>query len=182
MQYKMARSNDDSHAPSSTSCHSSFPTSTSSPSLHADEDFFPRPPSSEDELQPRPSSSVDDDNGVPRLLAPFRTGHEEGGYSVPCDGHAPCSNGHALHGPGKQCLVWACKTCKKKTVRVDRRFAATLRERKRLRKVNHLLYTQIITHFRREKFYGSCDRCSCRKIFANFVYKKLSALNSPEKM
>ena len=36
-----------------------------------------------------------------------------------------------------QCLIWACKTCKRKTVRVDRRHAATLRERKRLRKVNH---------------------------------------------
>ena len=34
-----------------------------------------------------------------------------------------------------QCLVWACKACKRKTVRVDRRHAATLRERKRLRKV-----------------------------------------------
>jgi len=35
-----------------------------------------------------------------------------------------------------QCLIWACKACKRKTVRVDRRHAATLRERKRLRKVN----------------------------------------------
>ena len=34
-----------------------------------------------------------------------------------------------------QCLIWACKACKRKTVRVDRRHAATLRERKRLRKV-----------------------------------------------
>lgn len=34
------------------------------------------------------------------------------------------------------CLVWACKACKKKTVTVDRRKAATLRERRRLRKVN----------------------------------------------
>ena len=36
----------------------------------------------------------------------------------------------------RQCLVWACKTCKRRSVRVDRRFAATMRERKRLRKVN----------------------------------------------
>lgn len=34
------------------------------------------------------------------------------------------------------CLLWACKACKKKTVTVDRRKAATLRERRRLRKVN----------------------------------------------
>lgn len=33
------------------------------------------------------------------------------------------------------CLTWACKACKKKSVTVDRRRAATLRERRRLRKV-----------------------------------------------
>ncbi|GLV36970.1 nautilus [Carabus blaptoides fortunei] len=38
-------------------------------------------------------------------------------------------------GPRK-CLAWACKACKKKTVTIDRRKAATLRERRRLRKVN----------------------------------------------
>ncbi|EFA05645.1 transcription factor SUM-1 [Tribolium castaneum] len=38
-------------------------------------------------------------------------------------------------GPRK-CLAWACKACKKKTVAIDRRKAATLRERRRLRKVN----------------------------------------------
>ena len=37
-----------------------------------------------------------------------------------------------------QCLIWACKACKRKTVRVDRRHAATLRERKRLRKVTKI--------------------------------------------
>lgn len=40
-------------------------------------------------------------------------------------------------GPRK-CLAWACKACKKKTVTIDRRKAATLRERRRLRKVNKL--------------------------------------------
>ena len=39
------------------------------------------------------------------------------------------------HGP-RRCLLWACKACKKKTVTVDRRKAATLRERRRLRKVS----------------------------------------------
>lgn len=34
-----------------------------------------------------------------------------------------------------KCLTWACKACKKKNVTVDRRKAATLRERRRLRKV-----------------------------------------------
>ncbi|XP_049626632.1 myogenin [Suncus etruscus] len=39
------------------------------------------------------------------------------------------------HCPG-QCLPWACKACKRKSVSVDRRRAATLREKRRLKKVN----------------------------------------------
>ncbi|NWU86812.1 MYOG protein, partial [Onychorhynchus coronatus] len=39
------------------------------------------------------------------------------------------------HCPG-QCLPWACKVCKRKTVSMDRRRAATLREKRRLKKVN----------------------------------------------
>ena len=41
------------------------------------------------------------------------------------------------HGP-RTCLLWACKACKKKTITVDRRKAATLRERRRLRKVHFI--------------------------------------------
>nr|AJV21316.1 MyoD [Terebratalia transversa] len=40
------------------------------------------------------------------------------------------------HGPNRRCLLWACKACKRKTVTIDRRKAATMRERRRLRKVN----------------------------------------------
>ncbi|XP_054844854.1 myogenic factor 6 [Eublepharis macularius] len=39
------------------------------------------------------------------------------------------------HCPG-QCLIWACKTCKRKAAPTDRRKAATLRERRRLKKIN----------------------------------------------
>ncbi|XP_054472908.1 myogenin [Anoplopoma fimbria] len=39
------------------------------------------------------------------------------------------------HCPG-QCLPWACKLCKRKTVTMDRRRAATMREKRRLKKVN----------------------------------------------
>uniref|UniRef100_A0A8D0FT62 Myogenic factor 6 n=1 Tax=Strix occidentalis caurina TaxID=311401 RepID=A0A8D0FT62_STROC len=39
------------------------------------------------------------------------------------------------HCPG-QCLIWACKTCKRKSAPTDRRKAATLRERRRLKKIN----------------------------------------------
>ncbi|KAL4659550.1 myogenic factor 6 [Arapaima gigas] len=35
-----------------------------------------------------------------------------------------------------QCLIWACKTCKRKSPPTDRRKAATLRERRRLKKIN----------------------------------------------
>ncbi|CAO1436681.1 unnamed protein product [Diamesa hyperborea] len=41
-----------------------------------------------------------------------------------------------MAGKTRPCLTWACKACKKKSVAVDRRKAATLRERRRLRKVN----------------------------------------------
>ncbi|XP_019749256.1 myogenic factor 5 [Hippocampus comes] len=40
------------------------------------------------------------------------------------------------HQPG-HCLQWACKACKRKSSFVDRRRAATMRERRRLKKVNH---------------------------------------------
>lgn len=40
------------------------------------------------------------------------------------------------HQPG-HCLPWACKACKRKSNFVDRRRAATMRERRRLKKVNH---------------------------------------------
>ncbi|XP_062863500.1 myogenic factor 6 [Trichomycterus rosablanca] len=35
-----------------------------------------------------------------------------------------------------QCLIWACKVCKRKSRPTDRRKAATLRERRRLKKIN----------------------------------------------
>ncbi|XP_070686618.1 myoblast determination protein 1 homolog isoform X2 [Pempheris klunzingeri] len=43
------------------------------------------------------------------------------------------------HGGG--CLLWACKACKRKTTSADRRKAATLRERRRLGKVNDAFET-----------------------------------------
>ncbi|XP_012696812.1 myogenic factor 5 [Clupea harengus] len=44
-------------------------------------------------------------------------------------GGGPHQSGH--------CLQWACKACKRKNSTVDRRRAATMRERRRLKKVNH---------------------------------------------
>ena len=50
--------------------------------------------------------------------------------------HIPHVLAPGFHGPTRRCLLWACKACKRKTVTVDRRKAATMRERRRLRKVN----------------------------------------------
>ncbi|XP_076845846.1 myogenic factor 5 [Brachyhypopomus gauderio] len=50
------------------------------------------------------------------------------------DEHVRAPDG--LHQPG-HCLQWACKACKRKASTVDRRRAATMRERRRLKKVNH---------------------------------------------
>ncbi|XP_078583298.1 myogenic factor 5-like [Branchiostoma floridae x Branchiostoma japonicum] len=57
-----------------------------------------------------------------------------GGYGESA-GHVPAPAA-AAHGPGR-CLMWACKTCRsRKASRHDRRKAATMRERRRLVKVN----------------------------------------------
>ncbi|KAM9861033.1 myoblast determination protein 1 homolog 2-like [Aulostomus maculatus] len=45
-----------------------------------------------------------------------------------------------LHQAG-HCLLWACKACKRKTTHADRRKAATMRERRRLSKVNDAFET-----------------------------------------
>ena len=50
-------------------------------------------------------------------------------------------NGCTANLNGKKCLAWACKVCKKKTTTPDRRKQATLRERRRLRKVNEAFET-----------------------------------------
>nr|QOK99932.1 myogenic factor MYOD1 [Sparus aurata] len=50
----------------------------------------------------------------------------------------PRPSGH--HQAGR-CLLWACKACKRKTTNADRRKAATLRERRRLSKVNDAFET-----------------------------------------
>ncbi|KAK2715595.1 myogenic-determination protein-like [Artemia franciscana] len=51
-------------------------------------------------------------------------------------GHILLPNSSEGNHGRRQCLLWACKACKRKTITVDRRKAATMRERRRLRKVN----------------------------------------------
>ena len=40
----------------------------------------------------------------------------------------------------RKCLLWACKACKRKSISIDRRKAATMRERRRLRRVCLMSY------------------------------------------
>nr|WOE90270.1 myogenic factor 6-like protein [Scolopendra mutilans] len=79
-------------------------------------------------------------NGGCLLARPFHDIHvddeeddasdEDSGEGGGGGGHVP----HVLSPP--RCLLWACKACKRKSGTLDRRKAATLRERRRLRKVN----------------------------------------------
>ncbi|XP_023697965.1 myoblast determination protein 1 homolog [Paramormyrops kingsleyae] len=65
------------------------------------------------------------------LLKPDDYNHKE-------DEHIRAPSGH--HQAGR-CLLWACKACKRKTTNADRRKAATMRERRRLSKVNDAFET-----------------------------------------
>lgn len=105
--------------------------------------------------QPTPSSCSSSDDGcgldsVGGASPPFRAGAVHhgaltgvdgstcgalqvmGGSGETCEdgsGHHVLAPGSPAHGPGRHCLLWACKACKKKTVTVDRRkvFMHTLR-------------------------------------------------------
>uniref|UniRef100_A0A7N8X4X0 Myogenic factor 6 n=1 Tax=Mastacembelus armatus TaxID=205130 RepID=A0A7N8X4X0_9TELE len=61
---------------------------------------------------------------------PSETGGESSGEE-----HVLAPAGLRAHCEG-QCLMWACKICKRKSAPTDRRKAATLRERRRLKKIN----------------------------------------------
>ncbi|XP_051544882.1 myogenic factor 6-like [Myxocyprinus asiaticus] len=61
---------------------------------------------------------------------PSETGCESSGEE-----HVFAPPGLQPHCEG-QCLIWACKICKRKSAPTDRRKAATLRERRRLKKIN----------------------------------------------
>lgn len=61
---------------------------------------------------------------------PSETGEESSGEE-----HVLAPPGLQSHCEG-QCLMWACKICKRKSAPTDRRKAATLRERRRLKKIN----------------------------------------------
>ncbi|XP_039948430.1 myogenic-determination protein isoform X2 [Bactrocera tryoni] len=79
--------------------------------------------------------SISRESDKPDLTpSPIFTDYDENSLSSEEHVFAPlvCSSAQT----SRPCLTWACKACKKKNVSVDRRKAATLRERRRLRKVN----------------------------------------------
>ncbi|KAM6218691.1 myogenin [Rhynchocyon petersi] len=81
----------------------------------------------------------DGENYLPVHLQGFEPpGYERTELSLSPEVRGPLEDkglGTPEHCPG-QCLPWACKVCKRKSVSVDRRRAATLREKRRLKKVN----------------------------------------------
>ncbi|XP_038621283.1 myoblast determination protein 1 [Tachyglossus aculeatus] len=72
-----------------------------------------------------------DEPAAPAALGPAAPSGRE-------DEHVRAPSGH--HQAGR-CLLWACKACKRKTTNADRRKAATMRERRRLSKVNEAFET-----------------------------------------
>ncbi|KAK9884197.1 hypothetical protein WA026_005151 [Henosepilachna vigintioctopunctata] len=79
------------------------------------------------------TSSVREESDQTRM----DTGYISGDSCMDSDDDKEVTHIFEPHKEGpRRCLAWACKACKKKTVAVDRRRAATLRERRRLRKVN----------------------------------------------
>ncbi|XP_029018821.1 myogenic factor 6 [Betta splendens] len=72
--------------------------------------------------------------GRDRDRAPSETAGESGGESSG-EEHVLAPAALRAHCEG-QCLMWACKVCKRKAAPTDRRKAATLRERRRLKKIN----------------------------------------------
>lgn len=79
---------------------------------------------------------VDDESSVLSATSCASGPDSSSSTSALCGRVGPEEEHHVPHPDGpRACLLWACKACKKKTVTVDRRKAATLRERRRLRKV-----------------------------------------------
>ncbi|XP_018308757.1 transcription factor SUM-1 isoform X1 [Mycetomoellerius zeteki] len=81
------------------------------------------------------SADADETNELNETNETNETSETNEGESIEHVPHPHVLDASSPHGP-RRCLLWACKACKKKTVTVDRRKAATLRERRRLRKVN----------------------------------------------
>ncbi|RVE71472.1 hypothetical protein OJAV_G00052290 [Oryzias javanicus] len=89
-------------------------------------------------LKPDDSSSSSSSSPCSSSSSPSSILHLHQRAEVEDDEHVRAPSGH--HQAGR-CLLWACKACKRKTTNADRRKAATLRERRRLSKVNDAFET-----------------------------------------
>ncbi|CAL1568459.1 unnamed protein product [Knipowitschia caucasica] len=85
-------------------------------------------------LDPAGESLLYHENDSPLSTGQDHVQSETGGDSSG-DEHVLAPAGLRAHCEG-QCLTWACKLCKRKAAPSDRRKAATLRERRRLKKIN----------------------------------------------
>ncbi|EOB07757.1 Myogenic factor 5, partial [Anas platyrhynchos] len=74
----------------------------------------------------------------PRDLPPFGAHQPAEPACSEEEEHVRAPSGHHQAG---HCLMWACKACKRKSTTMDRRKAATMRERRRLKKVNQAFET-----------------------------------------
>ncbi|XP_019935055.1 myoblast determination protein 1 homolog [Paralichthys olivaceus] len=89
-------------------------------------------------LKPDDSSSLSSSSPSSSSSSPSSLLHLHHHAEVEDDEHVRAPSGH--HQAGR-CLLWACKACKRKTTNADRRKAATMRERRRLSKVNDAFET-----------------------------------------
>lgn len=129
--------------------NSSSSSSTSSRSATSPKSRTHQPLADNDKLDKKDNlkrriSSDQEDKSLDGCSSPEKETSDKsdaGSGSEDPDDHVPHVLAPGYHGPNRRCLLWACKACKKKTVTIDRRKAATLRERRRLRKVNEAFET-----------------------------------------
>lgn len=85
----------------------------------------------------RPTSVLPDTNTEPDDASIDEHVFAPPGMCCECgDGDGVVGGAQTAAPSGRRCLLWACKACKRKSAATDRRRAATMRERRRLRKVN----------------------------------------------
>ena len=137
------------YPPSQTSSHS--PSSEFSPEksllINNSNSFYPSAPlpNAPSRLSPSPSTDGSQSSSSHSGDEPFTSNLASGKHEMHTDlsaglNSATLTSGQSCDGT-RRCLLWACKACKRKTVTVDRRKAATMRERRRLRKVNEAFET-----------------------------------------
>ena len=90
---------------------------------------------------------------------------------------------HDQEGGEPQCLVWACRACKRMRRVLDRRAMATVRERKRLSKVNEAFEclrqaTSTSSNHRLPKVQKTIKHISARIVFPRWRYCAMQYLIS----